>query len=324
MKVLVLGRTIPRSAEQSVARALTRLGHRVVAIHDRKVGQFGDRVAAAWLGMRIRAFQPDLVFFGKALGISPETLREVCRGRRSAMWYHDIRIPPDETIVARARVVDTVFLVPGGQCREYEALGVRRALFLPEAVDPTFQDRPAPPDAAFASDVAFIGTGYDEYRADLLMRLSRDFRIRVWGPGWERWSRDLDWAGRPVHGLDFARVCSSTKVVLGLDNGETARTPVYGYSSDRMWKTIAVGGFYLGPGTPGVRDVLLRDGVHCAFHADEEELRTKLDLYLGDDSTRDRIRRAGQEFVVSHHTFDHRVQNILHDEPFRNPLDAQE
>lgn len=319
MRVLILGRSRVSSAESSVHRALVRRGHLVTLVDDRRAAQWaGRRVANQWLRARARVFGPDLVVVGKALAVSPTALAEVCQGRRSVMWYHDLRVPPLEEIVERARQVDVLFLTAGGQAHEYESGGVRRALFLPGALD-SWTERPQSPLPELATDVAFIGSGYDEYRADFLRRLSRGFRLRVWGPGWERWRHELNWTGRPARGRDLARICASAKIVLGINPSFQARSPVWGYASNRMWRIVGCSGFYLGHATPGMRD-LLRDHEHCAWYDDEEHACAQLERYLSDGEVRKRIRTAGRAFVAAHHTFEQRIENLLTGEPFRNPL----
>jgi spore maturation protein CgeB len=320
-RVLILGRSARDSSEMAAARALRRRGRRVVLLNDNKLKHWGDRVTRTLLRGWVRTFRPHLVLVGKGLGLRPEVLREACAGRRSALWYHDIRVPPDPAIVERARQVDTMFLAPGGQAREYEALGVRRAVFLPEATDPITVDRLEPPRAAYASDVVFLGSGYDEYRADVLRRLARRFNLRVWGHSWERWGAEVGWTGRQARWRDFARVCASARIVLGISPSFNAATPVWGYSSNRMWRTLACGGFYLTHHTPGL-DTLATDGEHCAFYRNEDHLHAQIERYLSDDAARERIRAAGRRWTLAHHTFDHRILNILNEEPFRSPLAA--
>jgi spore maturation protein CgeB len=298
---------------------MVRAGHTVALVDDRRMAQWvGRRLANAWLRARVRAFRPDRLIVGKGRYVEPDTLAEACAGRPSVMWYQDLRVPPLEDVVERARLVDVLFLIAAGQVTDYRARGVRRALFLPSALD-AWMEGPAEPAPEFETDVAFVGTGYDAYRGELLVRLSRRFRLRVWGPGWEGWSRDLDWAGRAARGPDHARVCASAKIVLGIDPSFQVNSPVWGYASNRMWRVPGCGGFFLGHATPGMRELLV-DGEHCGWYDDEEHAFAQIDRYLGDDAARRRIRAEGRAFVAAHHTFDRRVENLLGGAPFVNPL----
>ena len=84
---------------------------------------------------------------------------------------------------------------------------------------------------------------------------------------------------------------------------------------------MLAGGFYLAEHTPGVAE-MLRDGEHCAFYHDPESCIEQCQKYLGDASLREKIRRAGENFVRQHHTYDQRIENLLANREYSNPLAA--
>jgi spore maturation protein CgeB len=165
--------------------------------------------------------------------------------------------------------------------------------------------------------VAFIGTGYDASRARFLMKIAKKFDVKVWGPGWEEWRKQLPWNGGGVYGPAFAKVCSSSKILLGI-NPVIAKGAT-NYSSDRAWMVIQAGGFYLGQATQGVTSLLMA-GDHCAWYTDLDSCIERIDYYLKNSATRERVRRQGQHFVSEYHTFDQRIHNLLSGEEFVNPL----
>jgi spore maturation protein CgeB len=89
--------------------------------------------------------------------------------------------------------------------------------------------------------------------------------------------------------------------------------------SDRTWRVILAGGFFLGHGTPELKR-MLREGDHCAWYADIDSCLAQCGYYLGNAAQRERVRREGQVFVRQHHTFDQRIHNLLSGEEFHNPL----
>lgn len=319
MRIAVIGRSRRRDVERWIHRALVRAGYVATLVDDRKaLHVLGRRAAGAWVRARVKAFRPDRLILAKAIGVPVDALRELCAAIPSIMWYRDLRVPPDPAILERAACVDTTFLTAGGHAPLFEAAGARRALFLPDGVDPSV-DRPAAPLPEYACDVAFIGTAGDEHRVEFLRRIARRFRVRTWGRGWELSTAEVGWMGRPAYGDDIGRICASARIVLGLDRGFQAREKVWGYTSNRLWRIIAAGGFYLGPSAPGLREVV-RDGEHCALYDDEEHALALIERYVADDAARESIRAAGRAFVLAHHTIDHRVHNLVTGSPFRNPL----
>jgi spore maturation protein CgeB len=236
------------------------------------------------------------------------------------MWYHDPQWyrdldRKDIGHIAMIGKLAHTFFVTGFE-KEWRANGMN-ALFLPAAGDAGI--KPVDPDQHFASDVAFIGTGYDPERAQLLIDVGKHFDLKVWGPGWEEFSDRLRWSGRPVEGREFAAVCSSSGITLGINPARASGG--MSYTSDRTWMVMLAGGFYLAQKTPGVA-AMLKEGEHCGFYTDAASCIEECGRYLRSADDREAIRRRGEEFVRAHHTYDQRIANILEEKEFVNPLTA--
>ena len=305
--------------ETGVERALRRAGHRTRLIDDKRAKRLiGRKLTQRWALLNARRFRPDFVFLSKCQALDLSTVEEIVFGRDNSMWYHDppsyrhIDRPHIAHLAAVGRLSKTFFV--SGFVEEWAALGLP-AKFLPSCADVDLG--PAKPDKASTSDVAFIGTGYDATRARFLIDVARKYDVKVWGPAWEEWRNELRWNGRGVYGHAFAKVCSSARIVLGIN--PVIAEGATNYSSDRAWVVIHAGGFYLGQGSEGVTS-LLSDGVHCAWYRDHDDCMRKIAHYLENPATRERIRREGHRFVRDHHTYDQRVANILSGDEFVNPL----
>jgi len=296
--------------EAATERALRRAGHETLLLDDRRMKRaIGRRMTQHLVRARARRFRPDFIFLSKCLALDLETVRRIVANVPNAMWYHDPQWYRDIArndighIASIGRIANTFFVT--GFDAEWRALGMN-AKFLPAAGDSGI--KPVERCAAYASDAAFIGTGYDSSRAELLLRLATNHDVRVYGPGWEPWSSQLNWNGRSVEGLEFAQVCSSAAVTLGI-NPERAEGGA-SYTSDRTWMVILAGAFYLGQGSTGFMQ-LLRDGEECAWYSDADDCTDKLDYYLSNATARELIRRQGERFVRANHTYDQRIANLL-------------
>jgi spore maturation protein CgeB len=296
--------------EAATERALRRAGHATMTLDDRRMKRLiGRRMTQRLVRMRALRFRPDFIFLSKCLALELETVSQLVAQTPNAMWYHDPQWYRDTDrpdighIVAVGRLASTFFVT--GFEAEWRALGTN-AKFLPAAGDSGI--RPVPPVSKYASQVSFIGTGYDPSRAALLLDVARRYDVRVYGPGWERWRDALKWNGRSVEGREFARVCSSSAISLGINPSRAAGGVTY--TSDRTWMVILAGAFYLGQGTPGVTQ-FLRDGEHCAWYTDADDCLARIGYYLGEPEVRERIRKQGERFVRANHTYDQRVANLL-------------
>jgi Glycosyl transferases group 1 len=323
VRVLVLGSHRTERIERGVERAFRRAGHRTLLIDDRRLRRnIGLALTQRWVLAAARRFRPDFIFFSKALGLTLDTVATLVRDRPTVLWYQDpqwyrdAHLPDIAHTIAVGRQVGTFFVT--GFEHEWQAMGLNAKL-LPSAADRDI--RPVRTDRRFAGDVAFIGTGpgvqhggagFAPERAEFLVTLANavgpGVRVRVWGGGWDAYRGRLEWGGRPVFGRDLSRVCSSSRIVLGI-NPTRAAGATY-YTSDRIWMMMLGGGFYLGRRSAGL-DELLQDGVHCAWYADAEECAARVRYYLAHDAERDRIRSAGEERVRTCHTFDQRMPFLL-------------
>ncbi|HEX2721455.1 MAG TPA: glycosyltransferase [Gemmatimonadaceae bacterium] len=321
MRIMLIGSDNPWRMETAVERALRRAGHTTLLIDDRRMKRLiGWRMTQLWAKWQATRFDPEFVFLSKCLALDPETVSSIIEGRRNAMWYHDPQwyrdlARPDIGHIAEIGKRCQVFFVTGF-ADEWRGHGLP-AEFLPAAGDSGIH--PVPPDHRFASDIAFIGTGYDDARAQRLMEVSQHYDLRVWGLGWEKWSDRLAYAGRPVEGEEFAAVCSSSCVTLGINPLRAARGGAY--TSDRTWMVMLAGAFYLAEQTDGLAE-MLREGEHCGFYRDTQSCIEQCGHYLSNPGEREDIRIAGERFVRAHHTYDQRIANILEHRPFVNPLAA--
>ncbi len=321
MRILLIGSDNSWRMEAAVERAMRRLGHTTLLIDDRRTKRIiGRKLTQRWATYHASRFRPDFVFLSKCLALDPETVSRIISDTPNAMWYHDPQWyrdlgRPDIGHIATIGKLARTFFVTGFD-DEWRANGLN-ALFLPAAGDAGIV--PIDPDPRFGSDIAFIGTGYDPERARLLVRVAEQFDARVWGPGWDKWKHELKWNGRSVEGRDFAAVCSSSKITLGVNPVRAAGG--VSYTSDRTWMVMLAGGFHLLQRTPGVA-AMLREGEHCAFHDGIESCVEQCALYLRAADEREHMRREGERFVRAFHTYDQRVPNILANTAFANPLVA--
>lgn len=310
MRVLIIGSSNPWRMEAATARALQRAGHETLILDDRRMKRaIGRRMTQHLVRARSNRFGPDFIFLSKCLALNLETVHRLVADTPNAMWYHDPQwfrdtVRPDIAHIASVGRLAATFFVTGFDA-EWRALGMN-AKFLPAAGDAGIT--PVSPTPAYSSDVAFIGTGYDETRAALLLDVAKQHDVRVYGPAWEPWAMELKWNGRSVEGNEFAQVCSSAAITLGINPSRAAGGVTY--TSDRTWMVILAGAFYLGHGTPGVTQ-FLRDGEHCAWYADVDECLAKVDHYLCNPGERERIRKQGERFVRANHTYDQRIANLL-------------
>lgn len=319
MRILLTGNSKIWKVSAGIERALRRAGHETYLLDDRRIKQkIGWSLTQRYALWRTRRFKPEFILLDKCKALGLDTVARMIRGVPNSMWYDDpfwIRrpdIPWVRHIMEVSRLSDSFFVT--GFDDEWRAAGFK-AMFLPAAGDTNI--RPVPANPAYASDVAFIGTGAEADRVPFLIEVARHHQLRVWGSGWERWRNEVNWTGRKAEREAFAKVCCSAAVTLGINIAIADRAT--NWVSNRQWLTMLAGGFYLGQGTPGL-DRLVRDGEHCAFYRDRDDCIAEIRRWLPLSEERKRIQQAGEAFARRYHTFDQRIENLLRGEAFSNPL----
>jgi hypothetical protein len=116
-------------------------------------------------------------------------------------------------------------------------------------------------------------------------------------------------AGGEVRGRRFAQVVAGAAINLGasaLPGQDQDRAS----ASNRMWKVLGCGGFYLGPRVPDI-EAFARDGAHCRWYGSVEEAVAITRQALAEPGRREAIAAAGRAHALAHHTYAERVRLLV-------------
>jgi len=311
-RIVVLGAGGARKTEDAILRAAQSLGHAARLVNvvgwRRRLGPLARPVVERL----VASFEPDLILVTRhAWQLGADRLRRLFAGRRSAFWFFDP--DPHPGTVELARLVDAFYLTYRGQRERYRQEGIEVVRFLPQGVDPD-RDRPAPPRDEFRCDVSFVGSGPYPHRWEILRRVAEVAKLQIRGPGWERAPRDLPVAGGPVYGEEYASVIASATVALGAD-AVPSQSQDEASASNRMWKILGCGGYYLGPYVPGIEH-FAADGVHCGWYRSTEEAVARVRSAIADPSGTAKIAAAGRSHALAHHTYADRLALLLAGEEY--------
>jgi Glycosyl transferases group 1 len=310
MRILILGAGGDHRTEASIARAAVSLGHiaRVldVAGWRRRAGPLSLPLLR-WQGER---FAPDFIICTRhAAAAGNDVLRALCARRSSAFWYFDAASPLSPPVVRLARHTATVFATYGFQVEAFHRAGIE-AHFLPQGMDPEL-DRPATETPlSHQCDVSFVGSGQYPRRHALLGAVAGVCRLQIRGPGWDPAPAGLPVAGGRVRSAEFARAVRGAAISLGIDALPEQRGERRGGQSNRLWRVLGMGGFFLGEYVPGV-EALARAGEHAEWYQSADEAIALIRRYLGDAGQRDRVAAAGRAHALAAHTYAHRLALLL-------------
>ena len=159
----------------------------------------------------------------------------------------------------------------------------------------------------FQYDVIFVGSkGYHheyKYRPELI-----DFLRKTYGKRFLHVGGDGDTG--TIRGDDLNKIYAKSKIAIGDSLNIGFNYPYY--TSDRLFESTGRGGFTIYPRIKGLDDYF-EDGNEIVFyeHGNLKDLKTKIDYYLLDGLSREKIRLAGHERTKNEHTYVHRWATIM-------------
>lgn len=156
-------------------------------------------------------------------------------------------------------------------------------------------------------DVLFLANGYSRERLELAKQLKSLSGMDVAFYG--SWPRSVGARGQTLYdfdaGYDLYRKC---KIAIGDSQWPSAT----GFVSNRLFQAMAAGAFLLHQQFNGMEQLLgLQDGVHLVTWKDANDLKDKIVYWLPRDAQRKAIAKAGQDYVLKHHSFDARVNELF-------------
>jgi hypothetical protein len=310
MRIAIIGAGGRYRTEASIARACRSLGHTARVFDAVGWTRRLRGLARPACRLAVEAYEPDLVLLTvRSAVLGAETITRIARRRATRFWHFDPQRPPTDEAIMLARLATATFTTYLPLREEFARLGAPETHFLPQGLDPHI-DRPADRvPARYRCDVAFLGSGQYPMRHAMLQAVARTARLQIRGPGWDEAPGDLPIAGGKVLGPDFARAVGGAAIVLGL-HALPEQVDTRASASNRMWKVLGCGGFYLGP---RVRDIehFARDGEHCAWFDDAAHVIELIGHYLADPAARTRIAQAGRRHALAEHTYAHRLALLL-------------
>jgi 2-polyprenyl-3-methyl-5-hydroxy-6-metoxy-1,4-benzoquinol methylase/Tfp pilus assembly protein PilF len=186
-----------------------------------------------------------------------------------------------------ARLFDFTFLAQKAQVSLFEGEGIKNVHWLPLACSPELHNLPQP---ARDIDVAFVGSltnRSNQRRARLLAEVKRRFPDACIAQLWPD---------------EMANTYARSKIVLNISVKRDVNM--------RVFEAMASGAMLVTDDADGLAD-LFEEGRHLAVYHNDDDACDIIEKYLRDDAGRAAIADAGQRLVLSKHTYERRVAEIV-------------
>jgi spore maturation protein CgeB len=255
---------------------------------------------------QIEQFRPDLVLNQDLFHIDTKLMRRI-KDIGNPITIGQVGIEPsrgedwsvyDLMISQLARIVQA-----------FRTVGVR-AEVSHLAFEPAILDTLAPAPAADI-DISFVGSVSVDHRQRiaLLEAVARRYDLKLWGSRPQTLS-----ASSPLHrcfqgevwGADMYQVLRRSRITLNSHIDIAGREA----GNLRLFEATGVGAFLLTDFKDNL-DTLFEPGREVVAWRSIDDCLTKIDRYLRHDDDRQRIADAGQFKTLHHHTYRHRILEML-------------
>ena len=267
-------------------------------------------------------FKPDLLLVNGGWTIYPETIISIKAKHKTitANWIADYPNKFDEHLRA-GPAYDYFFTSGTDSLLKYQQAGHRNGHWLPFACDAGIH-RPveltAAEKARYACDICFVGSCYTE-RLEILQHLAQ-FNVGIWGSGWEKLPVHSPLRqfirGASLQPEEWVKSFSGAKIVLNIIGHRcdvmTPYVPEHEFrmTNTKVFEILGCNAFQLVDAKADVA-ALFKDGQHLAIYQDGPTLVERVKYYLNNEQERAEIALRGREEVLSHHTYQHRIKEIV-------------
>jgi len=217
-----------------------------------------------------------LHLFGEPLSDLPEDTYNI-------LWIHSHpdRITPE--VLKRYQKIYCISMRFIGKVKEmgFDA----EFLMIPTSMTPVFCEK--------TYDIVFVGNT----RQNKIRKIIRDlgtspYNVKIWGYGWKGLIPDEWLGGEYFDNAKLNELYAASKVVLNDHHEDMQRE---GFVNPRVLDVLASGGFIISDDVPGMND-LLENSV--AVYRNREELPELVDLWIKDDSGREKFSEKGRGIAL--------------------------
>lgn len=302
--------------EQSVVEAFQNAGH--------YCEPFTLNNGLNALKLMEQSLQPDLILAMAGLKISKPILEFLKQTKvKSAIWMTEDPYYMDWTIPL-STYFDYIFTIDQAALEQYKRLGHPYVYHLPLGTDPEIFHSILVSEE-YTSDICLVGVPYSN-RIELIEFLLKntDYQIQIVGRGWGKhnneWiknlNRDLDLVNAWVKPETVVNYYNGSKIVLNIhrpsdEKYNKNRMGIIAKSiNNRTFDAASCEAFQLIDSKEELANHF-EVGKEIISFQDKNDLLEKIHYYIAHDEERKQIAIQARNRVLSSHTFQHRIDQLL-------------
>ena len=188
---------------------------------------------------------------------------------------------------------DHVAVFHPGYVERFARAGHPGAFLLPHAVRREFFDGPEPERSFEIGWVGQTSGPFYQTRAEWLAKLGKEFRTNDWS--------------RKYTLQEVAETYRRSKIVVNIGRDDFPQD-----ANLRVFEVLASGALLLTSLPSELEKLGFAEGIHFVGYQKPADIPQLVRKYLDDEAAQSRIAKAARELVTREHTYDHRVEQILH------------
>lgn len=297
--------------------SLGRLGKLIAKIsREHQISQFNDVIIN-----KAKSFKPDLIIIYKGAFILPKTISKL-----KALHVPVVNFFPDVSFFVHGNLItkslplyDYIFTTKTFGINDLkQKFNLSNTGFIPHGFD---EDLHYPHSYGkhdftdFECEVSFIGDR-DNKKENILSSVVEKFptlRLNIWGLPWvhsEVMNLERAVKGESIFGDLYPIGIQSSKINLGLLSEVRPGASSGDLITSRTFHIPACGGFMIHERTPDVLQ-FFEEGIEIECFSEVVELNEKIQFYLKNEKSREKISRKGYERCQKEHNLKFRAQQIV-------------
>ena len=250
----------------------------------------------------------NIILLFKGEDLFPETIKEISEknGVIIAAWMADDPFS-FKNIKKSLMYYNYYFIWDSWYLMPLRDAGVKNVVYLPPYTIPEVYrkiDLTEEEKEQFVSDLVFVGTWRPD-REKILGKLL-DFDIKIYGNGWQNNSKlPKKYVNREVNIIEMNKIYNASKIVLNVHHSWGKNDANF-----RTFEALGSGGFLIDERKKDIIS-LFKENEEIVLYESIDELREKIEHFLGDEDSRKRIARKGSEIVNKEHTVSKRCDELF-------------
>ena len=285
----------PNSTNIPFAKALKMDGKNQVNIFDYR--EVESQIGCIAMNQEIKKFCKDfdLIIFCKGSSICPRTIAH-CSSITKTCWYMmdaKIHLDNNPAYYDMAKAATFNIVTTGKVASALKEKNINHTYHIFQGIDP---EQFKPIDLEKINDVLFVGQATQKRNEIIESIIKAGIEVFCYGMGY----------GDELYGDSFNRACSSTKILLAINNTDPSEDSF----SDRILRYLATKGCVVTEYSEGL-EKYFRNGEHIAWPIEGISFSDLIKTYLDHPKMREQMAERGYQHVLENYTWDNVAKKIV-------------